>query len=334
MISSTRDRLRVVVIGGGAWGTALALVAARAGREAIILARNPETVAAINQSGLNPRYLPGIAFPGEIAATYDPAIVGDADIVIASVPAQIMRGVLTELGSRLPAGVPIVSAAKGLERGTQATMTRVISEAVPQARPAILSGPSFASDVARGLPTALTIAALDGDLADHLAQALASSTFRPYASRDVVGVELGGALKNVIAIAAGIVAGAALGASAQAALIARGFAEMSRLAVHLGAQPLTLMGLSGLGDLVLSTGSTQSRNFALGHALGAGNTTAATASGSKLTEGAFTASVAIELARRCGLELPISEAVADVLSGDLAVRAAVDRLMTRPLKGE
>lgn len=333
-MSSTKGPLRVVVIGGGAWGTALALVAARAGREAIVWARDTETVAAINQSGTNPHYLPGIAFPDEITATCDPAIVGDADIVIASVPAQVMRGVLTELGPRMAPGLPIVSAAKGLERGTQATMTQVISEAVPQARPAILSGPSFASDVARGLPTALTIAALDCDLADHLAQALASSTFRPYASRDVIGVELGGALKNVIAIAAGIVAGAQLGASAQAALTARGFAEMSRLAVHLGAQPATLMGLSGLGDLVLSTGSTQSRNFALGHALGAGAATASAAPGAKLAEGAFTASVAIELARGCGLELPISEAVADVMSGDLAVRGAVDRLMTRPLKGE
>jgi glycerol-3-phosphate dehydrogenase (NAD(P)+) len=189
--------------------------------------------------------------------------------------------------------------------------------------------------VARGRPTALTIAASDADLADGLAQALASASFRPYASTDVIGVELGGALKNVIAIAAGIVAGADLGASAQAALTARGFAELSRLAARLGAQPATLMGLSGLGDLVLSTGSTQSRNFALGFAIGAGGDVAQlTGTGAKLAEGSFTASVAIELGASVGMELPISQAVADVLSGRLAVGGAVERLMTRPLRQE
>jgi glycerol-3-phosphate dehydrogenase (NAD(P)+) len=241
---------------------------------------------------------------------------------------------LTELSDRIAPGTPVVSAAKGLERGSQATMTEVIADCVPHARAAILSGPSFASDVARGLPTALTIAAEGAELADQLAQALASPTFRPYASTDVIGVELGGALKNVIAIAAGIGAGAQLGASAQAALIARGFAEMARLAGKLGAQPATLMGLSGLGDLVLSTGSTQSRNFALGFAIGAGKTATNGQPGGKLAEGAFTADVAIELAAKHGLDLPVSHAVADVLAGRLDVPGAVEQLMTRPLKPE
>lgn len=328
------DFRRVVVLGGGAWGTALALVAARAGREAIVWARDAATIKAINETGTNPRYLPDITFQGEITATDDDGFVTEADIVIASIPAQAMRGVLTELSDRIAPGTPVVSAAKGLERGSQATMTEVIADCVPHARAAILSGPSFASDVARGLPTALTIAAEGAELADQLAQALASPTFRPYASTDVIGVELGGALKNVIAIAAGIVAGAQLGASAQAALIARGFAEMARLAGKLGAQPATLMGLSGLGDLVLSTGSTQSRNFALGFAIGAGKTATNGQPGGKLAEGAFTAGVAIELAAKHGLDLPVSHAVADVLAGRLDVPGAVEQLMTRPLKPE
>jgi glycerol-3-phosphate dehydrogenase (NAD(P)+) len=325
---------RVVVLGGGAWGTALALVAARAGRRTQLWARDAATVVAIN-AGRNPAYLPDIVFTDRIAATTNEAIVAEADLIIASVPAQAMRGVLAPIADRIRVGTPIVSAAKGLERGSRATMTEIIGAVVPQAIAAVLSGPSFASDVARGLPTALTIATRDGGLADALAQALASASFRPYASTDVVGVELGGALKNVIAIAAGIVAGARLGASAQAALTARGFAEVTRLGVRLGARPTTLMGLSGLGDLVLSTGSTQSRNFALGVSIGAGGDLGGlTGAGSKLAEGAFTAAVAIELGGSVGLELPISEAVADVLAGTLAVDAAVERLMTRPLRVE
>ncbi len=325
---------RVVVLGGGAWGTALALVAARAGRRATLWARDAGIVAAINAGG-NPAYLPDVTFSDPVVATTDITVVASADLLIASVPAQAMRAVLASIAPLVRAGTPIVSAAKGLERGSHERMSEIIGEMVPAGRPAVLSGPSFASDVARGLPTALTIAASDAGLADALAQALASPRFRPYASTDVVGVELGGALKNVIAIAAGIVAGARLGASAQAALTARGFAELSRLGVRLGAQPATLMGLSGLGDLVLSTGSTQSRNFALGTAIGAGGDVAAlTGAGSKLAEGAFTASVAIELGSGLGLELPIAQAVADVLAGQLGVGAAVERLMTRPLRSE
>jgi len=324
-----------MVLGGGAWGTALALVAARAGREAHLWARDAEVVAGINGTRANPAYLPGVVFDVAIAATTDAALIGSADVVIASVPAQSMRRVLAPLAGIIRPGTPVVSAAKGLERGSHATMTQVIAETMPAARPAVLSGPSFADDVAHGLPTALTIAASDLGLAEQLAQALASARFRPYASSDVVGVELGGALKNVIAIAAGIVAGARLGASAKAALTARGFAELSRLGARLGAQPATLMGLSGLGDLVLSTGSAQSRNFALGLAIGAGGDVGSlTGAGTKLAEGAFTASVAIELGASVDMELPIADAVADVLAGRLDVEAAVERLMTRPLRSE
>ena len=326
---------RIVVLGGGAWGTALALVAARAGAETVLWARDAETVAAINAGAANGRHLPGVRFDAPVRASLDADVTGAADLVIAAVPAQAMRGVLRQIAGGIGTGVPIVSAAKGLERQSLAMMSSVISAEVPQAPPAVLSGPSFAADVARGLPTALTIAAAEADLAEAIAQSLASSSFRPYAATDLIGVELGGALKNVIAIAAGIVAGAELGASAQAALVARGFAEITRLATRLGAQPATLMGLSGLGDLVLSTGSTQSRNFALGHGIGRGEAIdRLTGAGAKLAEGAFTAAVAIDLAKSVGIDLPIAEAVADVLSGCLTVREAVDRLMTRPLRAE
>ncbi len=326
---------RVVVLGGGAWGTALALVAARAGAEVTLWARDTDVVAAINAGGMNPRHLPGVPLGREISATSDPGCLRSAGLVIAAVPAQSMRLVLRTMGRSVAPATPIVSAAKGLERGTRRMMSEVIAEEVPQARPAVLSGPSFAADVARGLPTALTIAAGDLALAERIALALASPSFRPYATADMIGVELGGALKNVVAIAAGIVAGARLGASAQAALTARGFAEILRLGQRLGAQPATLMGLSGLGDLVLSTGSMQSRNFALGYGIGSGAMIAdLTGTGAQLAEGAFTASVAIELAAAAGVDMPIAEAVAEVLDGRLTVELAVDRLMTRPLRTE
>lgn len=331
----TRSLDRVVVLGGGAWGTALALVAARAGRDAILWARDPETVRAIAETGTNPRYLPGLALDPRLRATGDLAAVTAADLVVSAVPAQATRSTLASLAPHLRPGTPVVVAAKGIEHGTGALMTEVVAAALPQARPAMLSGPSFADDVARGLPTALTIAAADGILAEALAAALVSSTFRPYASTDLTGVQVGGALKNVLAIAAGIVIGRGLGASAQAALTARGFAELRRLGRALGAEPETLMGLSGLGDLVLSSTSRQSRNFSLGIGIGEGRTVAdLTGSGAKLAEGVHTAGVALDLAARHGVELPITGAVAAVLAGRLSVDAAVDGLMSRPLRRE
>ncbi|MDR3495166.1 MAG: NAD(P)-dependent glycerol-3-phosphate dehydrogenase [Ancalomicrobiaceae bacterium] len=326
---------RVAVLGGGAWGTALALVAARADRDTVLWARDAATVTAINETATNPAYLPGLGLDPPVAATTDPAVAASADLVIAAVPTQSLRATLALFAPIIRAGTPVVSAAKGLERGSHDTPSAVIAATLPRCRPAVLSGPSFAVDVAKGLPTALTIAAVDMALAERIAETLASPSFRPYASDDIVGVELGGALKNIIAIAAGIVAGRGLGASAQAALTARGFAEMSRLAARLGARPSTLMGLSGLGDLMLSTASAQSRNFSLGLGIGAGRPLSElTGPGARLAEGAFTAAVAIELAGERGVEMPIAHAVADVLAGALSVDAAVVRLMTRPLKAE
>ncbi|MBT9289566.1 NAD(P)H-dependent glycerol-3-phosphate dehydrogenase [Prosthecodimorpha staleyi] len=327
--------IRVGVFGGGAWGTALALVAARAGRTVTLWARDPDVVAELGSAGTNAKFLPGIRLDPRFGATGDLAAAAAADILIAAVPAQATRGLLRDLAAHVRPGVPVLVAAKGIERGTDALMTEIVAAELPGRPAAVLSGPSFADDVARGLPTALTVAAADGDLAERLSAALVSPSFRPYAATDVVGVQVGGALKNVIAIASGIVVGRGLGASAQAALTARGFAELGRLARALGAEPETLMGLSGLGDLVLSATSRQSRNFSLGIGIGEGRPVAAlTGTGAKLAEGAFTASVALDLAQRHGVDLPITGAVAAVLAGRLSVDAAVEGLMTRPLRRE
>ena len=325
----------VAVVGGGAFGTALALVAARAGRRAVLVARDAETVAAINGQARNPRYLGDLVLEPAIAATTDIGAVAKADIVILAVPAQATRAAMREFAGVLRPGVPVIAAAKGLENGTHAVMTDIIAAELPQAVPACLSGPSFAVDIARGLPTALTVAAADMDLAEALAQALTSPSFRPYASDDLIGVQIGGALKNVLAIGAGMVVGRGLGASAQAALVARGFAELARLGRALGGRTETLMGLSGLGDLVLTATSPQSRNFSLGLAIGEGGSVAAlTGAGTKLAEGATTAAVAVRFAAERDVELPIAAAVAAVLSGRLSVDGAVESLMSRPLKRE
>jgi glycerol-3-phosphate dehydrogenase (NAD(P)+) len=327
--------IRVGVFGGGAWGTALALVAARAGRTVTLWARDRNVAAEVGCLGTNSKFLPGIRLEPRFAATGDLAEAAAADIVIAAVPAQATRGLLRDLAAHVRPGVPVLVAAKGIERGTDALMTEIVAAELPGRPAAVLSGPSFADDVARGLPTALTVAAADGALAERLSAALVSPSFRPYAATDVVGVQIGGALKNVIAIASGIVVGRGLGASAQAALTARGFAELGRLARALGAEPETLMGLSGLGDLVLSATSRQSRNFSLGIGIGEGRSVAdLTGTGAKLAEGAFTASVALDLAERHGVDLPITGAVAAVLAGRLSVDAAVEGLMTRPLRRE
>jgi glycerol-3-phosphate dehydrogenase (NAD(P)+) len=319
----------VGIIGGGAWGTALAVVAARAGRTVTLYARDPATVAAINQSHQNTARLPGIALDPAIIATAEVATAA-ADIVLLAVPAQMVRAAATLVAPWLAAHAPLVVCAKGLESGTDKRLTEVVAEVAPSATPAVLSGPSFAADVARGLPTAVTIAAADEALALALCHALGGPTFRPYAETDVIGVEIGGAVKNVLAIAAGIVSGRNLGASALAALIARGFAELRRLGDSLGARPETLMGLSGLGDLVLTCSGPQSRNFAYGMSLGAG----AVGRPHPLAEGIETAAVARDLARHRAILMPIVEAVAAILEGALGVDAAIESLMTRPFKRE
>jgi glycerol-3-phosphate dehydrogenase (NAD(P)+) len=321
----------VSVIGGGAWGTALALVAARAGRSVTLWARNPETVAAVAAHRENRRYLPGIVFDVPIAATHDLARALEADAIILAVPAQTIRAVTSAAAGRLAPGLPVVLTAKGLERGSAKRLSEVLRETLPAAIPTALSGPSFAADVARGLPTAVTIAAADEEIALGLCRALGNATFRPYAATDIVGVEIGGAVKNVYAIAAGIVAGRGLGASALAALIARSFAELRRLAEALGAEPETPMGLSGLGDLVLTCSGSQSRNFAFGQLIGSGGDRSAP---HPLVEGIETAFVARDMAAKLDIEMPIAAAVAGVLAGSLKVDDAIDGLMSRPLKHE
>ena len=319
----------VAVIGAGAWGTALATVAARAGRSVTLCARNAEHAARIASTRENPR-LAGVLLAPDIVVTSELALSARADMVLIATPAQHLRGAVNNLGSHLAKSTPVIACAKGIEHGTHKFMTEVIAEAAPAAKPAILSGPSFADDVARGLPTAVTLAAKDEQLASALVQALGSPTFRPYHSTDVRGVEIGGAAKNVLAIAVGIAIGRKLGASAQAALTTRGFAELVRFGRSLGARGETLTGLSGLGDLILTCSSPQSRNFALGLALGRGEPKPA----GKLAEGEFTAPVLIEVAASQNIEMPVSLAVAAILAGRTTIDAAIEGLLTRPFKAE
>jgi glycerol-3-phosphate dehydrogenase (NAD(P)+) len=317
------------VIGAGAWGTALAGVAARAGRDVILYARDAAAVAAMTTSRENPR-LPGVPLEQRIEVTGDLGEAARADILLLVVPAQHLREAAAALAVRLRPNTPVIACAKGIERGTHHFMTEVIAQVAPLAVPAILSGPSFASDVARGLPTAVTLATADEALASALVHALGSATFRPYHSTDVRGVEIGGAAKNVLAIAAGIVAGKQLGASALAALTTRGFSELLRLGRACGARAETMSGLSGLGDLILSCSSPQSRNFSLGAALGRGEQPAR----GKLAEGEFTAPVLVELAASKNVDMPVASAVAAILSGAVTIDQAIENLLTRPFKAE
>jgi len=319
----------VAVIGAGAWGTALAAVAARAGREVTLHVRDPLAAARIAASRTNPK-LPGVSLAAAIAVTDDIAQAAQSHMILLVTPAQSLRQAMTALAPHLAAATPVIACAKGIERGSHKFMTEIIAETAPRAVPAILSGPSFADDVARGLPTAVTLAARDETLAGQLVQALGSPTFRPYHTTDVRGVEIGGAAKNVLAIAAGIVVGRNLGASAQAALTTRGFAELTRFGRAFGARGETLAGLSGLGDLILSCASLQSRNFALGAALGRGEPAPA----GKLAEGAATAPVLVELAASRQVELPVATAVAAILGGGMTIDAAIESLLTRPFKAE
>jgi glycerol-3-phosphate dehydrogenase (NAD(P)+) len=318
----------IAVIGAGAWGTALADVAARAGRTVILCARSADAVQRLTATRQNPK-LPGVTLHANIEVTADIARAASADAILLATPAQNLREATSGLATHLANGTPLVACSKGIERGTHKFMTDVIAEAAPKARPAILSGPGFADDVARQLPTAVTLAAHDEELAKDLVQALGSSTFRPYHTTDVRGVEIGGAAKNVLAIAAGIAVGKNLGASAQAALITRGFSELARLGRALGARSETLVGLSGLGDLILTCSTAQSRNFALGQALGRGETPSG-----KLAEGAATAPVLVELASAENVDMPVSTAVADILRGAVTIDDAVQGLLMRPFKAE
>lgn len=323
---------RIGVVGAGAYGTALALAAARAGRKVRLWARDATTIEAVEQTRQAPR-LPGIDLPDSIRATSSLVVLADCDALIVAVPTQALRSACEGLAGTLPPRVPVISAAKGIEQASGRFVTEVIEQAWPGATAAILSGPSFAADIGRGLPTAVTLAAADPDLAQALAEALSSSALRIYHSADIRGVEIGGAAKNVLAIAAGIAVGLGLGESARAALVARGFAELRRFGEAYGADPETLMGLSGLGDVVLSCASPQSRNFSYGLALGQGKKPAE-AAGGKLAEGAFTAPALVEMARAKQVETPIAEAVAAVIAGHVGVHDAVAALLARPIRAE
>lgn len=323
---------RVSVIGGGAWGTALAQAAAMAGRQVSLVARDAAQVAEINASHTNHRYLGGQALHQAITATTQAV---EADIVILAVPAQASRSALGALDPALLAGKPVVLSAKGLETGTLDRQSEVLLDMAPDAIAYVLSGPSFAADVAAGRPTAVTLAGDDAEATSALAAALAGPSFRPYAADDRIGVEVAGALKNVYALACGAVDGAGLGASARSALIARAYAEMSRMVSAMGGSASTLTGLAGLGDLTLTCTSVQSRNYQFGMALGRGESVAAIlASGAKLAEGVATTPVADALAKSLDVDAPLVAAVQAVLSGKADISTVVAGLMSRPLKRE
>ncbi len=323
--------MRIGVIGGGAWGTALAQVAARGGEDVLLWAREPEVVAAINHSHENIRFLAGISLPETIRATGSLGDLAARDALLVVVPAQHVRAVLAETAV---GATPLVLCAKGIEAGTQLLVSEVAHAVHPRSPIAVLSGPTFAHEVAAGQPTAVTLACADEALGAALAERLGGPAFRPYASTDVIGAEIGGAVKNVLAIACGVVEGAGLGQNARAALIARGFAEMVRFGLARGARAETLSGLSGLGDLVLTCSSTSSRNFSLGMGLGQGKR-AADLLVDRLTvaEGAFTAPVLREAAAAERVAMPVIEAVCDLLEGR-DVHRVIDALLSRPLTRE
>jgi glycerol-3-phosphate dehydrogenase (NAD(P)+) len=327
---------RLAVIGAGAWGTALAIVARRAGLIPVLWARDPDVVAAVNVRHENRTYLPGIALDPAVVATDDMrAAAADADAALLAVPAQFLRGVLGELRRVLPQGLPLLHCAKGIEAGSLALMSQIGAEMLPGSPFAVLSGPSFAAEVARGLPTAVTVASADATLGESFTAALGSSRFRPYLSPDPIGAEIGGAVKNVVAIACGIVVGRGLGDNARAALITRGLAEMVRLGLSRGALAETFRGLSGLGDLVLTCSAAQSRNHALGLALGQGQSLNDVLGGRRsVVEGVATAAAVTGLAARFGIEMPISEAVDAVLHCGVPIDTMTDRLLRRPYRAE
>jgi len=323
------------VIGAGAWGTALAQVCARAGLKVILQAREAEVVASIAASHQNAMFLPGVLLDDAVVASADMAALADCDLILAVPPAQHLRSALGALKPHLRPGAPVVLCSKGVEQGSLKLMSDVAAEVLPGQPIAVLSGPSFAGEVARGLPTAVTLACEDETLGRAIGEAIAIPAFRPYWAADVIGAEAGGAVKNVLAIACGIVEGKDLGRSAHAALITRGFAELTRLAVALGGKAETVAGLCGLGDLVLTCSSPQSRNMSVGLALGGGQTLEQALAGKvSVAEGVASAPAVRALARSLGVETPICEAVAAILAGEVGVDSAILGLLSRPLKAE
>jgi glycerol-3-phosphate dehydrogenase (NAD(P)+) len=322
------------IVGAGAWGTALAESAAQAGREVKLWAYELETVEEINHHHSNRVYLPGVTLSPKVKATAKVTDITACDVVLMVVPSQFFRPILKEFAPHL-SGKPVIIGTKGFEEGSGKLMSDVLAEVAPGARPGVITGPSFAGEVARGLPTALTLAAADEVLGHEAANTLGSRTLRLYWTDDVLGVQVGGAVKNVLAIACGIVAGRRFGSNAQAALIARGFAELTRFGIAMGARPETLNGLSGLGDLILTCSSPQSRNMSLGLALGEGKTLAdILGSRRSVSEGTHSAAAVVALAAERGIEMPICEATRAVLAGETDVEGAISALLSRPFRAE
>lgn len=325
----------VGIVGAGAWGTALGLTARRAGRSVLIWSYEPEIVASINERHVNPIYLPGVVLDPAIEATPRLNEVANCDLLLMVTPAQNLREIATAIGPYLREEQTLVICSKGIEQVSGKLLTEVLAEQLPGAELAVLSGPSFAGEIARGLPAAVTLASIDETQGRRLAHALGHAAFRCYWSGDLIGAQIGGAVKNVLAIAAGIVAGKRLGASAHAALVSRGFAEMTRFGIALGAKRETLAGLSGLGDLVLTCGSPQSRNMSIGLALGEGKSLGEVlADRHSVAEGLYTAGAVVEIATARGIDMPVAQAVHAVISGLVTVDEAIEALLTRPLRAE
>jgi glycerol-3-phosphate dehydrogenase (NAD(P)+) len=325
----------VGIVGAGAWGTALAITSRRAGRDVLVWAYEPQTLSDINQNHRNETYLPGVALDPAIEATGRLNEVANCDLLLIVTPAQHVREIAEELAPYLKPSQPLVICSKGIEQTTGKLISQVLAEIVPECEVSVLSGPSFAAEVARGLPAAVTLATAEEAQGRALSYALSHLPFRCYWSDDVIGAEIGGAVKNVYAIAAGIVAGKQFGASAHAALVTRGFAEMVRFGAALGARPETLTGLSGLGDLVLTCGSPQSRNMTLGIELGQGKSLKqALGNRPTVTEGVYTASALVEMAAARDIDMPIAQAVHAVISGQATVDEAIGALLARPLRAE
>lgn len=326
---------QINVLGAGAFGTSLAIAAAKSGKPVTLWCRDPDQAKSLNEERQNKRYLPGITLPETVIATADLEEATKASLLLNVVPAQYVRASFLDLKNHLKPGNSLVICAKGLEKSTAKMMSEITEEILPKQSFAVLSGPNFAREIAMGLPAATTIASSDPELGPRFTRAMGSPTFRPYFTDDVTGAQMGGAIKNVLAIACGIVSGAKLGENARAALITRGMAEILRLGEKLGGRAETLMGLSGLGDLVLTCSSSASRNYSLGEALGRGETLEEVlASRKAVTEGVHTAAALCEKARAHKIEMPICSAVDKVLNQGAKVHDVTEELLARPFRDE